>query len=101
MTTATTPTGSTPTKPSTAARIFGILGLVLMIVPVGFPMYAAIGLVGFSLIWVIFTASWVIMFVLALVWIRRRPWLSFAAPFIASAIYFGLFPLFDVLGVSA
>ena len=84
-------------KPSTLARVLGVVGLVLMIVPVGFPMYAAIGLVGPSLIWAVFTAAWVLMFILAIVWIRRRPMLSFAAPFIATVVLFGLFLLADVI----
>ena len=83
-------------RPSGLAKALGWLGLVLMIVPVGFPMYAAIGLVGFGVIWVVFTATWVVLLVLGIVSIRRRPLLSFATPFIASALYFALFEIVEL-----
>ena len=79
-----------PRRPSGIATVLGWLGLALMIFPVGFPMYAAIGLVGIGLAWGIFFGAYVLLLIVAIMSVRRRPLLSFAVPFVASGLFFVL-----------
>jgi hypothetical protein len=82
-----TSTETTASRPSGIAYVLGglaLAGLLAMSI-----LFFATGLL--APLWAIicFIAVWLILFVLACVWIRRHPWRVVLLPFIAAAILYG------------
>ena len=65
-----------------AGAIAGVLGLVAVL-----PFYVSSGLAAPLWAIVVLMALWLLLFILAIRWFTRRPWVVLAMPFVAAAVW--------------